>query len=482
MGSVSNDLYELVEETLGCELIGMQVTNGDQIIAEVGRQDEYAHFIEIPGNCFKASICVATEINPNDQEIAHIKKIFNIFSSGQTNTTNRIFCGAEILETITDRRGIDSVMNQLVDILVTRGGFCRAGIMFLNEALLELRGVIYSDGGKGGDVNGFKNVKLNFETKNDLSDIMFYDRTDVVSADHTDVMQSMQDYFCGDVMVTGLGVGDRPIGILLACKDTYDEGDKEALLLYGNICSLSIEFSKTIKQLELTMADLGSLRKNATDAENLVKMGRLSATVAHELKNPLVAIGGFTKRMEQTAVNPQTKNYIKIVQSEVYRLEKIVGDILVYSRKIDLDLSKFNLNELIHEVMMLTQGCLCFSMIDLETKVNSEQMVSGDRDKLKQVLLNLVSNSVQEMPDGGELKIEAVESSKHVTISVSDTGGGIPSDKREKIFEPFYTLKKTGTGLGLPLCKKIMTAHGGDIVVGDVEGGAVFTLILPKRG
>jgi len=103
MGSVSNGLYELVEETLGCELIGMQVTYGDEIIAEVGRQDECAYFIEIPGNCFKASICVASDIKPNDKELSHIKKIFNIFSSGQTNTANRIFCGAEILETITDR-------------------------------------------------------------------------------------------------------------------------------------------------------------------------------------------------------------------------------------------------------------------------------------------------------------------------------------------------------------------------------------------
>lgn len=121
-------------------------------------------------------------------------------------------------------------------------------------------------------------------------------------------------------------------------------------------------------------------------------------------------------------------------------------------------------------------------MINVEIKIDDSLTVKADRDKLKQVIMNLISNSVQEMTEGGVLKIHSSESEKHATVSVADTGGGIPADKREKIFEPFYTLKKSGTGLGLPLCKKIMAAHGGDVVVGDAEGGAVFSLILPKRG
>jgi signal transduction histidine kinase len=481
MGSVSEDLYQLVEETLGCELIGMKVMQGDRVIADMGRQDTSAHFLEIPGSCFSANLYLKKTIIPNEKELNHIRKIFNIYSGTNAGSAGNIFSGAEILETITNKKTIDAVMSQLVDVLVNRGGFCCAGIMFLNEALLELRGVIYASAGST-DRNGFKNVKLTFPTKNQLSDIMFYDRTEVVDIEKSDELGILGEYFCDDVLVTGLGIGDRPIGILLACKDSYADADKESLLLYGNICSLSIEFSRTVKQLELTMADLGNLRKTAMNAENLVKMGRLSATVAHELKNPLVAIGGFTKRMEQTAVNPQTKNYIKIVQSEVHRLERIVGDILVYSRKVDLDIKKVNLRQILDEVMEVVKGCLCFSMINVTLKVPKDMEVSADRDKLKQVIMNLVSNSVQEMAEGGDLRIETSESERHVTISVSDTGGGIPEDKREKIFEPFYTLKKSGTGLGLPLCKKIMTAHGGDVVVGDCADGAVFTLILPKRG
>ena len=481
MGSVSEDLYQLIEETLGCELIGMKVMQGDRIIADMGRQDTSAYFLEIPGSCFKAKLYLKNTIIPNEKEIEHLRKIFNIYSNANGWGTANIFSGAEILETITNKKTIDAVMGQLVDVLVNRGGFRCAGIMFLNEALLELRGVIYASIGNT-DRNGFKNLKLTFPTKNQLSDIMFYDRTEVVNLKASEELSVLAEYFCDNVLVTGLGIGDRPIGILLACKDSYVETDKESLLLYGNICSLSIEFSRTVKQLELTMADLGNLRKTAMNAENLVKMGRLSATVAHELKNPLVAIGGFTKRMEQTAVNPQTKNYIKIVQSEVHRLERIVGDILVYSRKVDLDIKKVNISQMFDEVLEVVKGCLCFGMINVTLKVPCEMEVSADRDKLKQVIMNLVSNSVQEMAEGGDLKIEASESERHVTISLADTGGGIPEDKREKIFEPFYTLKKSGTGLGLPLCKKIMTAHGGDIVVGDCVDGAVFTLILPKRG
>lgn len=481
MGSVSEDLYQLVEETLGCDLIGMRVMQGDRVIADIGKQDTSAHFLEIPGSCFKAELFLKANITPTEKEIAHLRKIFNLYSGAHSVNSGNVFSGAEILETITSKKAIDAVMRQLVDALVTRGNFCSAGIMFLNDALLELRGVIYASASET-DRNGFKNAKITFPSKNQLSDIMFYDRTEIVDIAGSSDLESLKNYFCQDVLVTGLGIGEKPIGILLACKESYNESDKDSLLLYGNICSLSIEFSRTMKQLELTMADLTNLRKNAMNAENLVKMGRLSATVAHELKNPLVAIGGFTKRMEQTAVNPQTKNYIKIVQSEVHRLERIVGDILVYSRKVDLDIKKVSLKQILDEVLELVQGCLCFSMINVTLKVPTGMTVSADKDKLKQVIMNLVSNSVQEMAEGGDLRVETSESERHVTISVSDTGGGIPEDKREKIFEPFYTLKKSGTGLGLPLCKKIMTAHGGDVVVGDCEGGAVFTLILPKRG
>jgi signal transduction histidine kinase len=482
MGSLSDDLFQLVEETLGTGLLGMRLVSGGRIIAEVGSTGAAEESVEIPGKGFNASLFFSRKISPNLTELNHIRKILNIYTLVRSESANRLFSGAELLETITNRKTVDDVLKQLVNVLVERGGFCRAGIMFLNEALLELRGVIIKDSTGRLDTAEFKSTCIRFETKNQLSDVMFYDRTEVVSAQSAPGLEVLEHFFCADVMVTGLGVGDRPIGILLACKDSYTESDKEALLMYGNICSLSIEFSKTVKQLELTMTDLKNLRKSAVNSENLVKMGRLSATVAHELKNPLVAIGGFTKRMEQTAVNPQTKNYIKIVQSEVHRLEKIVGDILVYSRKVDLDIAEFRLSELIKDVLQIVESCLCLTMISVEVKIDNGLMVQADRDRMKQVVLNLISNSVQEMQEGGELLLEAAEGERHVTFSVTDTGGGIPEDKREKIFEPFYTVKKNGTGLGLPLCKKIMTAHGGDIVVGAAEKGAVFTLIIPKRG
>ncbi len=390
-------------------------------------------FLEIPGSCYKIILFFDKVVTPSEKELNHIRKILNIYSGSHIDTASRLFSGAEILETITNKSTVDEVLRQLVSTLVGRGGFCRAGIMFLNEALLELRGVICADVAGLMDLSNFRSCTLNFQTKNQLSDIMFYDRTDIVRADESEGLEVLKEFFCNEVMVTGLGVGDKPIGILIACKESYSESDKEALLLYGNICSLSIEFSKTMKQLELTAADLGNLRKTAINSENLVKMGgRLSATVAHELKNPLVAIGGFTKRMEQTAVNPQTKNYIKIVQSEVFRLERIVGDILSYSRKVELQIEEIKLSEILDEVLEILHGCLCFSMINQTVKVDPELIVQADKDKLKQVIMNLLSNSVQEMPDGGELIIEAQDSNKHITISVTDTGGGIPADKREK--------------------------------------------------
>ncbi len=129
------------------------------------------------------------------KELNHIRKILNIYSGSHIDTASRLFSGAEILETITNKSTVDEVLRQLVSTLVGRGGFCRAGIMFLNEALLELRGVICADVAGLMDLSNFRSCTLNFQTKNQLSDIMFYDRTDIVRADESEGLEVLKEFF-----------------------------------------------------------------------------------------------------------------------------------------------------------------------------------------------------------------------------------------------------------------------------------------------
>jgi len=483
MDGVSDDLLTLIGGILGCGLKGILIKDENHILAHIGAADSSGYVTSVSSKSFHAELYTDSEPVSDDFKTEQIKKIINIYLHSHSGSAGQIFSGSDIIETIINKKSIDDVIGKLTPALLEKSGFCCAGVLFLNETLMELRGVYYTGKSAKADVESFRKTKVLFKTKNTLSDVMFYDKTTIADLTEDKNTVHLTDYFKDKVLATALtGAGGEPIGVLLACKDSYTARDSADLSMYGNMFSLSIEFSKTAKQLELALAEIKNIRQSNVNSENLVKMGRLSATVAHELKNPLVAIGGFTKRMEQTAVNPQTKNYIKIVQSEVQRLERIVGDILLYSRKIELEIVELRLWTLVYDVMEVLKNCLSFNMINVNVKVKPDQMIHADRDKMKQVLMNLVSNGVQEMPDGGELKIEVSESDKHVTITVSDTGTGIPVDKREKIFEPFYTLKKNGTGLGLPLCKKIMTAHGGDIMAADGENGAAFVLVLPKRG
>ncbi|MGE4318253.1 MAG: sensor histidine kinase [Deferribacterales bacterium] len=478
--SATSDLMDLLESVLNCRVMGLIVRDTVGVLLRTGETSIMIPEYSIVSRDVAVSIFTDRPINPSEDELTRIKKLLNVYVYSPTDSaTSREVASAKILENITGQRSLDKVLHQLVSSLILNGDFRRAGIMFLNEALLELRGVIYCNESMKIDVTAFRNTKLIFKSKNILSDIMFYDRTEIIQADTIEGFENFEKYFCGNMLVTGLGVGKKPIGVLIVCKDDYSKADTEAVKLYGNICSLSIEFFRTRKQLELVQTQLEDMKKTNSNKENLLKMGSLSATVAHELKNPLVAIGGFAKRMEQTEISPQAKNYLKIIQSEIVRLEKIVKDILSYSRRMEVDKHKVNLKELLDEVMVILRNCLCFGLINVVVKISDELYVYVDRDKFMQVLMNLITNSVQEMQDGGDVIIDAKVSKKHITLTIKDTGGGIPTDVMEKIFEPFFTKKRNGTGLGLPLCKKIMLAHGGDIFVSDSGKGAVFTLVLP---
>jgi signal transduction histidine kinase len=217
-------------------------------------------------------------------------------------------------------------------------------------------------------------------------------------------------------------------------------------------------------------------------SKDLVKMGMLAATVAHELKNPLVVIGGFARRLAGLSVDPVMNNYVTLIQSEVSRLEDLVNEILDYSRNIDLNIEKHKLLDVVDETLKLLAEKISVGMVKVTIIISPELSVYVDKNKFIQVLINVIINAIQVMPGGGEIKITAEESPETIILHIKDTGGGIPDDETEKIFEPFHSSKQDGTGLGLSLCRKIMAAHGGHINAANDTDGAVFSLILTRLG
>ncbi|MGE5285026.1 MAG: sensor histidine kinase [Actinomycetota bacterium] len=262
-----------------------------------------------------------------------------------------------------------------------------------------------------------------------------------------------------------------PIGLLSGVLHK----DKE------KIESLNRDLSESLESLKYTQGKL-------LEAEKLSALGRLSANVAHEIRNPLTAIGGFAKRLEKRLPeNSAEKENAKIIVQEVARLERILRDTLTFSREAKFHLRYAGMNDLI-ALTAAKFADLCREqniLIALRPEPDLPSCIV-DEDQIRQALDNLVTNAIDAMKGGGTLTLSTRTACENGTrfavIDVADTGPGIPPDLAGRVFEPFYSTKEIGhgTGLGLSICKKIMEEHRGSIRVSAAPGGgAMFSLYLP---
>jgi PAS domain S-box-containing protein len=218
------------------------------------------------------------------------------------------------------------------------------------------------------------------------------------------------------------------------------------------------------------------------ESETLTAMGRALAAVAHDMKTPLIAIGGFT-RLAQRNIEKDSpvQSKLEIVVKETLRLEKMVKDMLDFSRPLHLDLSKGDVCQLVDECLSLVTLPARDKRINVRYESEEEILpASLDFMRMKQVLINLVTNAIQASPRDGEVIVRSNADGDNLLIDVIDCGCGIPPDKKHEIFSPFYTTKKGGTGLGLPIVKKIVESHRGRIdILDNPEGGTTFRVVIP---
>jgi signal transduction histidine kinase len=230
------------------------------------------------------------------------------------------------------------------------------------------------------------------------------------------------------------------------------------------------------------LTETKALQAQVLESGRLAALGQLAAEVSHEIKNPLIMIGGFARQLLRSVQEPQSRNKLQIIADEVARLETLIGELRDLYRPRPLELEAVDLRALLEEIHALirddSKDRNVEAVLDLPT---DPLIVQGDRNKLKQVILNLVRNGIEAMDHGGTLTIRAHCTPERLEISVTDEGGGIPEADREKIFVPFYTTKKHGTGLGLSLSKRIIEEHAGysfSLTSGQ-EKGAVARITMP---
>jgi len=317
------------------------------------------------------------------------------------------------------------------------------------------------------------------------------------------------------VTVTTLMVGalaarlfSRPIRKLLQGIDDVAKGDLSHVILaerddeIGQIAtrfnemtfSLRESRAETQRQNEAKLA----LEQRLGQTEKLATIGQLAAEIAHEVGTPLNVIAGRARSIQRKSKDPEVvEKNAEIVAEQTARITRIIQRLLDFTRRKIGTLGKgdVNLNELSLTTMELLAGQ--FSAAKVRTRLDRAEglpRVAGDADRLQQVIINLLLNAVQAMPDGGSLALETrsvrrtrpgLEGSKEqafVSVSVRDSGIGVPDAIRDKIFDPFYTTKdgQGGTGLGLAVCSGIVKEHDGWIDIENNEGGGtVFRVYLP---
>jgi two-component system sensor histidine kinase HydH len=284
----------------------------------------------------------------------------------------------------------------------------------------------------------------------------------------------------------------RVIGVILVDnfynQNPITEEDIHLLNMFSNQAGLTIENAILYRNLEEVHQELKKLQTFLIHREKMVALGEMSATIAHEIKNPLVSIGGFARRLNRAIPDEApVKRHAQTIIKEVARLEKTLNDILNYTRDASMDFKEVDLRDILEDSLSMISGGFDLGGIQLIKQFSEElPKLKGDYQQLKQAFFNLISNAYQAMNGKGTLSIRVnpttKDDSSYIRVEVEDTGKGIDSKNLHNIFNPFFTTKDSSLGLGLPIVYKIVTSHQGQIEVDNHPGkGVTFIITLPAK-
>jgi PAS domain S-box-containing protein len=259
---------------------------------------------------------------------------------------------------------------------------------------------------------------------------------------------------------------------------------------YLSVSVMPLVRSKSVRGTIISVEDITAKKSEELRnrrLESLASLTNLAATVAHEIKNPLGSISIYVQLVRKSLVqhgcadDAQLRKYLGIVDEEIERLNKIVVDFLFAVRPLKFEFAPLDINTLLRALAEFLSEELSRTHIAMTLDLcDNVPLIQGDERFLRQMLINLVKNAMAAMPDGGSIHMSTKCADDNIHISVDDTGVGIPEDMIHKIFEPYFTTKVDGTGLGLTMAYKVVKEHGGDIRVQSESGkGTCFTITLP---
>jgi len=291
--------------------------------------------------------------------------------------------------------------------------------------------------------------------------------------------------------------GGKPVGVMCVSSHTafkFSDDYVDFLTGIGNQIGVAIHNADLYKNIKTAYQELKSAQEQVIRSEKLASLGKLSATIAHEINNPIAAVLTYIKLMmkllDRGQFSEQRKDdisrYLDTMASEMSRCGDIVKNLLAFSRRTKTEVKPQSLHKIVEKTLALISHELALKQIQVKQEIPVDlPQAKCDFKQIQQALLNLISNASEAMENGGTLTLSAGQedaNSPFVTITVSDTGRGISQENQQNIFEPFFTTKAEGkgVGLGLSVVYGIITNHNGSIEVKSQEGeGSVFTIRLP---
>lgn len=228
------------------------------------------------------------------------------------------------------------------------------------------------------------------------------------------------------------------------------------------------------------VTELQTLRRELDRMDRLSIVGEMAASITHEIRNPMAVVRGYVQLLQERSDTMQAE-YFRIIIEELDRTNKIITDFLALAQNKKEQKLSYSLNHVIQKLLPLLQADANLRGQTLEVELSNDlPTFQINETEMKQLLLNISRNGMEAMQQGGQLSISTTYAHSHIILSISDTGSGIPDELKHKIFEPFYSSKSMGTGLGLPLCANIVQRHNGKINVLDNRGqGTVFQIVFP---
>lgn len=271
-------------------------------------------------------------------------------------------------------------------------------------------------------------------------------------------------------------------------KQTWNTGEKTTFELYAHdkyiYTSLKpvIEEGRVIEIIGsvIDITEVKQMEEMLRNTEKLSLVGQLSAGFAHEIKNPMTTLKGFLQMMN-LEVDEKRQPVIELMLSEVQRIETITKDLMNIARPMPINFQQDDVTEVLKEVINFMRSSARMKNVEILFHYEEKMEMICERNKLKQVFINMIQNAVDAMPNGGNLYISIKQNnSSNISLCFKDEGIGIPEDKLEKVGQPFYTSKETGNGLGLMMSKKIIEDHHGEMEVeSEVGKGTTFIISLP---